>query len=92
MIETCKELSMEALCFFRPLNAKLYRVVGLPDMEDTAKLTELDQVVNTLCVCKKDGVWYFNIVDDEAFADIGMTLDYMNIPFFFITPDEASCN
>lgn len=87
MIEEYKEMSMQILLFFRPLSSKLYRVVGLPDNQDN--LTELDQVLNTICLTKKAGVWYFK---KDHWEDIARILCEMNVPNYFIEPDEVFLN
>lgn len=90
MIESNKELSMVALCFFKLLNSKLHRVVGLPEVGD--KVTELDQVLNTLCLRKKDGIWYFRFTDQEAEMQIMEIMLEMDIPHLVCEPDETWCN
>jgi hypothetical protein len=90
MIYDNENLSLSSLCFFRPLGSRLFRVVGLPDVGNMC--TELDQVLNTLCILKRRGVWYFKYEGQETIELIGSVMLEMDIPHFFIQPDEAWCN
>lgn len=87
MIKEFENVSLSRLCFFKPHPSRLYRVVGLPDVGNMC--TELDQVLNTLCILKKDGVWYFKA---EAETDLLEILYAMDIDHLFIEPDEAAWN
>lgn len=87
MIYEFENESLSRLCFFKPHPSRLYRVVGLPDVGNMC--TELDQVLNTLCILKRNGIWYFKA---DAEMDIMEILLEMDIDHLFIEPDEAAWN
>ncbi len=71
------------LYFVRPWGSRLFRVFSIP--LSIVNREELIQVLNTLCVRLKHGVWYFK---SEDFEDISMTLTHMDIEHYFGEQDE----
>ena len=90
MVKTYEEFSMVILALFKPLHAKLYRVVGLPDID--GKLTELDQVLNTIALRKVNGIWFIKIEDQSDLEDVLTIFMEMGIPATTVEPDETWCN
>lgn len=86
-----QELAEHRLMLIRVLNSKLFRVPRLPEIGEKKK--ELEEVLNSICTIKRNGVWYIRIKTKEEQLDvIGQTFAHMGIPFLFAEPDETQLN
>ena len=79
----------EVLVFIWPLGSKLSRVYKLPEGYLPSKEQELDQVLNTLCRAKHDGVWYFDLRDKETEKEIDDILGLMGIVNIHVKLDAS---
>lgn len=89
MVDEYREMSMYILCLFRPLHAKLFRVITLPYCDD---MVSLENVLDMLCVRKKDGIWYFKATDADWLEDFLRIVDLMGVVGTSVETDEVHWN
>ena len=91
-IDHFDNITMETgvLCIVRPFRAKIFRAQGLPPGRHDNQ--ELEQVLNTLCFKKREGVWYFKLPDEEAIGEMCRILDEMAVPHVILEPDITALN
>lgn len=78
----------ECLIFVKPLGSRLHRVFKIPDFLES-KRTEVQQVLNTLCLRCHKRVWYFNFRDPDLYQDIMATLTLMDANPILISLDNV---
>lgn len=80
----------DLVCFIQLPYSKLFRVITLPRKHYGNQ--ELRQVLNTLCLRYRNGVYFFRITAPEAMEDIGMTLLHMDVDCIFLQPEMMEAN